>query len=362
MTALLWINVAVGLSLCAGTLLSFSSHPHWLIRGWDFPRVQIAALAALSCALHAALFLSGTWWDWTYCAATLVCVAWQCYRIRPYTRLHSVQVQLAQQKQPDTSIRLLICNVQMENRRYDAFVQIVGEADPDVVLAIEVNQSWNEQLKKLEADYQNVLSWPQENYYGMVLLSKLPLHDAEVRFLVQDDIPSIRAFIELPCGQKVRMYGLHPRPPEPIRDQDAAPRDAELVLVGREIEGSEQPTIVAGDLNDVAWSPTSELFLRLSGLVDSRIGRGMYNTWNATNSLMRFPLDHVFHSHCFRLIELRRLRKIGSDHFPVLISLSYEPAARGEQPKPAKQPGDAAEAQEKLDREGAESRKSQTAA
>ena len=357
MTALLWINIAVGLFLVAGTLLSFSSHPHWFVRGWDFPRVQIAALVALSCTLHAALFFSGNSWDWTYCAAMLLCVAWQCYKIRPYTRLHSVQVQLAEQKQADTSIRLLICNVQMENRRYDAFLQLVGEADPDVILAVEIDQAWNERLKALEAKYQNVLRQPQENYYGMILLSKLPLHNAEVRFLVQDDIPSIRAHIELPCGQRVHMYGLHPRPPEPIRDQDAAPRDAELVLVGREIEGSEQPTIVAGDLNDVAWSPTSELFLRLSGLVDSRVGRGMYNTWNATNSLMRFPLDHVFHSRCFRLIELRRLRKIGSDHFPVMISLSYEPEARAEQPRPAKQAGDEAEAQEKLEREAGESPK-----
>ena len=357
MTALLWINVAVGLFLGAGTLLSFSSHPHWFVRGWDFPRVQIAGLAALSGALHAAIFFSDSWRDWGYCAAMLLCVAWQSYKIRPYTRLHSVQVQLAKHKQADTSLQLLICNVQMENRRYDAFLQLVGEAGPDVILVVEIDGALNEHLKSLEPNYPNVVRRPQENYYGMILLSKLPLHDAEVRFLVQDDVPSIRAYIELPCGQRVRMYGLHPRPPEPIRDQDAAPRDAELVLVGREIEGSEQPTIVAGDLNDVAWSPTSELFLRLSGLVDSRIGRGMYNTWNATNPLMRFPLDHVFHSHCFRLIELRRLRKIGSDHFPVMMSLSYEPEARAEQPKPAKQSGDEAEAQEKLEREADESPK-----
>jgi hypothetical protein len=83
----------------------------------------------------------------------------------------------------------------------------------------------------------------------------------------------------------------------------------------------------------------------------------MYNTWNATNPLMRFPLDHVFHSRCFRLIELRRLRKIGSDHFPVMVSLSYEPEARAEQPKPEKHAGDEAEAQEKLEREADESPK-----
>ena len=30
-------------------------------------------------------------------------------------------------------------------------------------------------------------------------------------------------------GDVIFMHGLHPRPPEPIRDQDSTPRDAELV-------------------------------------------------------------------------------------------------------------------------------------
>jgi hypothetical protein len=91
---------------------------------------------------------------------------------------------------------------------------------------------------------------------------------------------------------------------------------------------------VFGDLNDVAWSYTTQLFLRESRLLDPRLGRGFYNTFSANSRVFRFPLDHVFHSAHFKLVELQRLRHVGSDHFPMLIEVSYEPEAKAEQGAP----------------------------
>jgi endonuclease/exonuclease/phosphatase (EEP) superfamily protein YafD len=161
-------------------------------------------------------------------------------------------------------------------------------------------------------------------------------------------VPSVFAVLDL-GGEPVVLRGLHPRPPEPLRDQDSTPRDAELVLVGRWVEKQKDgPTIVAGDLNDVAWSATTRLFLRLSGLLDPRMGRGFYSSYNARNPLVRWPLDHLFHSNHFRLVELRRCKDIGSDHFPVLVELSYEPEAPAEQPESQAASGDQEEAGERL--------------
>jgi endonuclease/exonuclease/phosphatase (EEP) superfamily protein YafD len=115
-------------------------------------------------------------------------------------------------------------------------------------------------------------------------------------------------------------------------------------MVGREIHRCPEPAIVAGDLNDVAWSYTTRLFQRISGLMDPRLGRGLYNTFHARNPLMRWPLDHVFFDPEFRLCRLERLGDIGSDHFPILAELSFEPEGVEEQEARTTMPGDRAAA------------------
>ncbi len=85
------------------------------------------------------------------------------------------------------------------------------------------------------------------------------------------------------------------------------------------------PVIVLGDFNDVAWSSTTSLFRKVSRLLDPRIGRGFYNTFNAKNVLMRWPLDHLFISEEFRIKVLERADHIKSDHFPMYTELTFEP-------------------------------------
>ena len=103
------------------------------------------------------------------------------------------------------------------------------------------------------------------------------------------------------------------------------------MVVGRELTHDVLPCIVAGDLNDVAWSHTTRLFSRVSGLLDPRVGRGPIPTFPANFPLLRFPLDHVFLSSEFRLIHFGRGPDIGSDHFPVVIKVSFEPTLASEQ-------------------------------
>jgi endonuclease/exonuclease/phosphatase (EEP) superfamily protein YafD len=167
---------------------------------------------------------------------------------------------------------------------------------------------------------------PLDNLYGMHVYSRLPLGEKEICFLVEKDIPSIHASIELRTGDKVRAHFLHPAPPSPTENPESAERDAELVIVARSIGESDQPVIVAGDLNDVAWSVTTRLFRKISGLLDPRVGRGMFNTFHASYPFLRWPLDHLFHSQHFTLQDIRRLPSIGSDHFPLLARLSFTPS------------------------------------
>lgn len=350
LTALAWASVGLGLMIAAGTLLSMTRSTHWLARLWDFPRVQMVVAAAGAGLVYAAVSFQGRSLDWAFLAVVALTTLWQLYKIFPYLPLAPVQVERSRDPSPGSGLRLLIANVQMENTRHDLLMEVVRERDPDLLLVVEIDGRWARALEPLAKEYPYVVRQPQENYYGMILFSRFPLLEPRIEFLVQDDIPSVHARVQLPSGAEVVLHGLHPRPPEPLRDQDSTPRDAELVVVGRAIaQEGDRPTVVAGDLNDVAWSRTTELFLKLSRLLDPRLGRGFYNSYNAKQPLFRYPLDHVFHSHHFRLARLERLRSVGSDHFPMLVELSLENGAAATQHGEAADADDQREATERLE-------------
>lgn len=335
----------------AGTLLSLSRRSHWIFRMWDFPRVQIATLAAASALAYRAAAWRGKRAERALIAADAAVVAWQFWRIHTFTPLVCPTVQRATNNSPDNRIVLMMTNVLQDNRQFDRLVARIEAEDPDVVIAVEVDDGWMRALEPLTDRYPYVVRKPLNNTYGMVLFSRFELIDPRIEFLVENDVPSIHTRVRIRSGVEMNLHALHPRPPEPIHDQSSAERDAELVLVGRRVAGEQDdaPTIVAGDLNDVAWSSTSQLFVRISGLLDPRVGRGFYNSYNARNPLFRYPLDHVFHSTHFKLVDLRRLPDVGSDHFPILIELQYEPVAEHEQEESHPEPGDQERAEEKLE-------------
>jgi endonuclease/exonuclease/phosphatase (EEP) superfamily protein YafD len=228
----------------------------------------------------------------------------------------------------------LICNVFIENKNSEKLLRLIEKNNPDIVVLAEPDERWAKEVAHLEKNYPYTVLHPLDNAYGIMLFSRLKLIEPQLKFLIEDDIPSIHAEVELPSGDVVKLYCLHPRPPAPQESLRSTERDAELLMDGRIISQHDRPTIICGDLNDVAWSRTTKLFQKISGLLDPRIGRGLYNSFHAHYPLIRFPLDHVFHSNHFRLVELKRLPNVDSDHFPIYVSLSYETTAEIVQEKP----------------------------
>ncbi|MER2492753.1 endonuclease/exonuclease/phosphatase family protein [Catenovulum sediminis] len=225
----------------------------------------------------------------------------------------------------------MTANVLTPNRNADLLIQMVREYNPDVLVTLESDQWWEDQLKVLEADMPYSVKCPLDNLYGMHIFSRLPLNDQEISYLVEEDVPSIHTTLTLRSGKTVRMHFLHPAPPSPTENPESAERDAELVIVARSVAESDLPVIVTGDLNDVAWSATTRLFRKISGLLDPRVGRGMYNTFHADFPFLRWPLDHLFHSQHFTLNLIKRLPSIGSDHFALLTRLTFFPMKGADQ-------------------------------
>jgi endonuclease/exonuclease/phosphatase (EEP) superfamily protein YafD len=317
---------ALGAVAIVFTAVPIARASAWWVRIFDFPRLQITFLAAGALAAFLARWDPSSPWQLAFAGLLAAALAYQAHMMFPYTFLARKRVPPARQAGAER-VTLLFANVLMTNRDAARLRALIEEEDPDVVLAVEADAWWQRELDPLAHSRPHAVRQPQDNTYGMLLYSRLELADAQVKFLVQQDVPSIHARLRLRCGVLVELRCVHPRPPAPQEAEDTEPRDRELILVARELGAARAPAIVLGDLNDVAWSRTNYRFQELSGLSDPRIGRGFYHTYHARYPFLRYPLDHCFHSGHFRLASFRRLRAFGSDHFPVCIRLSYEPEA-----------------------------------
>ncbi|MGQ3051861.1 MAG: endonuclease/exonuclease/phosphatase family protein [Roseateles sp.] len=338
----------LGTLMIIATLLPLARLDDWWVRIFDFPRLQIAAVSVVVLGLGVFLREDAGPLHSVWLALLAACALYQGWRMLPYTRLHAKEVQDSEGADAAATISLLCANVLMGNRSAEGLCRLIEENDPDLILAAEPDAWWQQALRHLEISHPHTVQQPQGNTYGLLLYSRLALVDARVRFLVEGDVPSIHARVRLRSGQEIELRCLHPRPPAPGESSSSADRDAELMLVGKEIKALKAPALVCGDMNDVAWSHTNDLFCKVSGLLDPRIGRGFFHTFNSKWPLVRFPLDHVFHSTHFRLVAFRRLRHWGSDHFPVFIKLSFEPDAQATQDEPEPDAEEQQEAQEKI--------------
>lgn len=336
------------------TFAPLTHRPEWWIRVWDFPRLQLLILSLLLAIVNfTMLFHTESSWQMTIFSialiAHIICIAYQSYWIFPYTKYSKKQVIAATGY--DTThprLRLMVTNVLTPNRHAEKLLALIATERPDIVVAVETDQWWQTQLDVIETDYPYTIKCPLDNLYGMHIYSRLPISEEEIQFLVDEEIPSMHMKVHLNDHDEIILHCLHPMPPSPTENDESSDRDAELVMVGKTAAKATLPVIVTGDLNDVAWSQTTRLFLKMSQLLDPRRGRGMYSTFHAHHAFLRWPLDHVFHSDDFILGSIRRLDSIGSDHFPILVELVLKPREGQQQEGLEKTSSDEELAQEKL--------------
>lgn len=305
------------------TSFQFIKRDEWWIRIADFVHVQLSVISLLSWVTLLIFFeyeLLNLIFMFTGIAMSVLHIV----IVLPYTAIYRKQSKNSRQKDPDKMVSILESNIYQYNRDYEKFLSMIRGTNPDIVVAIETDRQWQDALDVIEEDYPYTIKYAQDNTYGLLLYSRLQLRDNQIEFLVEEDIPSFRTRVELRSGQEVILVVLHPKPPSPTENYLSLERDAELIMAGRAIAEQTEPVILAGDLNDVAWSHTSRLFNRISGLLDPRIGRGFFNTFHTKYPLFRWPLDHVFHSNHFLLGAIKRMESIGSDHFPMYIELYLE--------------------------------------
>lgn len=338
--------------LILSVIISMIHKSYWVFRVLEYPRLQKMAIIVPTIALW---LYYGPFENTFYTSCFIglcLCVIYLIYKISPYTFLNKKEMKRVEAGRGE-NISIFAANVYQYNTNYGNMLSQIKEMDPDIIFLLETDKGWAEAMQELKASHPNYLHEPLDNTYGLLFFTKLKLRKGSVVYRVKKDIPSIEVIVELPSGQLIQLYGLHPEPPVPGENLYATAKDKELMKVALKVRENELPCIVFGDLNDVAWSHTTALFRKTSKLLDPRRGRGFYSTFSAKSWFLRFPLDYIFCSENFGLVKMRRMPKNGSDHFAVFTQLAYEKQLEKEQDAPQADSTELKEAQETANQKAA---------
>ena len=313
------------------TILPFIPVDNWSVRVFDFPHLQLTLLTLLALLTYFFRFEFRNRTDYIFAFTLLGCFVFQAIKIYPYTAFAKYEVQ---NSSPNISPTLSVytANVLQDNENESGVLEDAQRYDADVLLFTETNGRWQSFLvEAFKKSHPFKIEVPLENTYGMLLYSKYELFGGSIEYMVEDTIPSIHSKLILPTNDTIQLYAIHPAPPTPQHNPSSVDRDAEMMKIAKMTRSVKDPVIVLGDFNDVAWSETTALFQRVSGLLDLRKGRGFFSTYNAKSWIMRWPLDHIFTSPELRVKDVQLGENTGSDHYPFFTELSLEPKLSDEQ-------------------------------
>ncbi len=259
-------------------------------------------------------------------ALVVIGIIWHCSWIAPYVFATQKAVAVC-------PLKICAVNVLTQNLQHDTVLTVLKNADPDVIVVLELGTELEARLNDELGDlYRYRIAQPSnDGNFGIGLWSKLPLQDEQVFHLTVPLVPSIFAQV-IWEGQPVKLIATHPIPPMNSRYFQARNRHLELLAqrLRQQNQGSvEASTIVVGDLNLTPWSPWYGKFLADAGLSDCIAGDRMASLTPTWYRWPLFPfglvLDHGFCGGGLRCSNRKVLENIGSDHRPVLLEFIGRP-------------------------------------
>jgi len=217
-------------------------------------------------------------------------------------------------------LRLLLANVQMENRDHISIRDLAETRNADVVVLAEVNRDWTTDLEGLEERLPHRVLEPRPDRFGMALYSRLAFETQRTITLSSRRTPAIMT--RLRWGDtSVTIVGAHV--PPPVSGELFTFRNEELAALAQLARNREGPFILLADLNTTLWSSHYGRALNRGNLTSAGQGFGVLPTWPSfLPAPFRIPIDHVLVSEHVRVVDIDVGPKIGSDHLPLLVEVA----------------------------------------
>ncbi|MEN3794057.1 endonuclease/exonuclease/phosphatase family protein [Fulvimarina sp. MAC3] len=338
--------------LAVATLVPLIETNIWWIRYMDFIRLQLSVMLIAVLVLAVIVVLTGGGKK-VGAAIAVVCVGllgYHAYRLYPYSPVIAPMAAEVASCPENATVTLMSSNVKRGNRDIQKFMDVLDMADPDLLFVMETDAWWDDALKPLEARYANAVQQipDGDTFFGLHFFSRLELIEPETIAYFDAVTPTVQSRIVAPNGSEFSFMGLHPRPPQSF-DQPTTMRDGHIAQMAFHAENTAAPLVAAGDFNAVSWERIVRRAMRVGGLLDPRVGRGVIPTYDAHNLVMAWPLDHVLFQDEIGLVSFERLPDVGSDHYPILATLCIGDGTAPRQSAPSIEAGDREELHQAID-------------
>lgn len=308
-------------ALCIATFsaLAFVGFIGWPIELFAHFRVQYAVLLAMS--IPYLLYLEYSKLNRLYLASCIVALIANI-AVVAFTSI-SFSTASSQTQAGATPLSLLQFNVNSSNTNYPKFDKLIERTKPDIVCVEEVSEGWRDHFEKLKSIYPYQSVRARTDNFGIAILSKYKIVHESREPIGIAGVPTIFVDIFLPgksepteAGKKlIQVIATHP--PPPVGASYTNMRDIQMHEIAKRIAQSQKLTILAGDFNCTPWCYIFTDFVKESGLLDSRLNKGIQPTWPTMLPYMVIPIDHIFMSPEIKCTERYVEVDSGSDHAPV---------------------------------------------
>ena len=190
----------------------------------------------------------------------------------------------------------------------------------------------------------------KNHHYGIIIFSKLPIIRKQTLVNNPNSYNSTFQFVDILAGTDTfRIFNIHLQSLKFSQtnmnylDKGTVPaegniseskniiskikqgiikRASQAVFIKDELNHSPYPVIVSGDFNDVPVSYAYETIGE--GLRNAFVekGSGVSRTFSSISPTLR--IDNIFADKNFRIIQFARIKKLLSDHFPIVADMKYE--------------------------------------
>ncbi len=216
------------------------------------------------------------------------------------------------------ALSIMSFNLSATIRSPDKVRRYVEAAPADIVILQEYTPDWHAELAGLSEQFPHVVVEPKTGYFGIAMLSRVPLTSAETSVFPGTDVPFIAATAEL-GDRRLSLVGLHLDWPMVRSSFTARNRQIEHLLS----MAPDSAFVACGDWNMTPWSRWYRT-LEASGLHDGDAGNRLLPTWPTRLGWLGIPIDHCFATGDLRIVSKRVGPPLGSDHRPILVGISLD--------------------------------------